>query len=127
MFIHRIRSGIKTKFLKLLLRESYRVGSKVKQRTLANLSTWNNADIELLESALKVRRLRPQDALQIAAAEAQIYGLIATRQFASKPSASFQILASLRRPHGTNPMTGLPPILGKRNREAAARLNSVFL
>lgn len=115
MYIHRIRSGVKTTFLKLLLRESYRVGSKVKQRTLANLSAWNNEDIELLERALKARRLPTPDALQIAAAEAQIFRLFAGRQFPSKPGAAFQIFASLRRPHGTNPMTGLPPTLGKGN------------
>jgi len=68
MYVHRIRSGIKAQFLKLLLRESYRVGSKVKQRTLANLSAWNNADIELLESALEARRSHPPDKKSIAAA-----------------------------------------------------------
>ena len=37
----------------VLLRESYREGSKVKNRTLANLSSWPEAKVEALSRALK--------------------------------------------------------------------------
>src|SRR5215475_7006460 len=37
----------------VLLRESYREGGKVKNRTLANLSSWPEAKIEALSRALK--------------------------------------------------------------------------
>ena len=37
----------------VLLRESYREGGKVKNRTLANLSSWPQAKVEALEKALK--------------------------------------------------------------------------
>jgi hypothetical protein len=37
----------------VLLRESYREGGKVKNRTLANLSTWPEAKVEALSRALK--------------------------------------------------------------------------
>ena len=37
----------------VLLRESYREGGKVKNRTLANLSSWPEAKVEALSRALK--------------------------------------------------------------------------
>src|SRR5438876_2404402 len=37
----------------VLLRESYREGGKVKNRTLANLSSWPEAKVEALARALK--------------------------------------------------------------------------
>ena len=37
----------------VLLRESYREGGKVKNRTLANLSSWPEAKVEALAAALK--------------------------------------------------------------------------
>ena len=37
----------------VLLRESYRTGGKVKNRTLANLSSWPEAKVEALSRALK--------------------------------------------------------------------------
>ena len=37
----------------ILLRESYRVGTRVKTRTLANLSRWPEAKIQALSRVLK--------------------------------------------------------------------------
>lgn len=107
MYVHRIFSGSKKQFLKLLLRESYRLGGQVKLRTLANLSTWKQAEIEQLESALKLRRTCPPGSSECVSAEATIYTLVATKLFATKPSAPYQILSRLRRPHGSDPVTGL--------------------
>jgi len=43
----------------VLLRESYRVGDKVKTRTLANLSAWPEAKVEALRAVLKGAPVRP--------------------------------------------------------------------
>lgn len=54
----------------ILLRESYRVGSKVKKRTLANLSALPASAIEAVEQTLKGARLVPADeAFQIERSE----------------------------------------------------------
>jgi hypothetical protein len=54
----------------ILLRESYRVGSKVKKRTLANLSALPPSAIEAVERSLKGETLLPADeAFQILRAE----------------------------------------------------------
>jgi len=64
MHIHRIKSGKLKQHVKILLRRSYRDGNEVKKYTLANLSGWYQEDIELLESALKWRRLLIGTSLQ---------------------------------------------------------------
>src|SRR5258705_11877595 len=43
----------------ILLRESYRDGAKVKNRTLANLSDWPAERIEVLRAALRGDKLGP--------------------------------------------------------------------
>ena len=43
----------------VLLRESYRDGVKVKNRTLANLSDWSAEQIETLRAALRGDKLVP--------------------------------------------------------------------
>src|SRR6266849_3024829 len=43
----------------ILLRESYRAGTKVKNRTLANLSDWPAEQIETLRAALRGEKLVP--------------------------------------------------------------------
>jgi hypothetical protein len=45
----------------ILLRESYRDGAKVKNRTLANLSDWPPDRIETLRAALRGDKLVPAD------------------------------------------------------------------
>lgn len=47
----------------LLLREGYREGGKVKNRTLANLSHWPAEQVELLRRVLRGDRLAPVDSL----------------------------------------------------------------
>ena len=47
----------------LLLREGYREGGQVKNRTLANLSAWPPAKVELLRRVLRDERLAPVDQL----------------------------------------------------------------
>jgi transposase len=47
----------------ILLRESYREGGKVKNRTLANLSHWDPAQIELFKKVLKKERVSLADPL----------------------------------------------------------------
>ena len=42
-----------------LLRESYRDGSRVRKRTLANLSTLNEEQIEAIRAVLRGEPLRP--------------------------------------------------------------------
>jgi len=50
----------------ILLRESYRDGAKVKNRTLANLSNWPPEQIETLRAALRGKRLVPaSEAMEI--------------------------------------------------------------
>src|SRR5438045_9592624 len=51
----------------ILLRESYRVGGKIKKRTLLNLSSWPPAHIEGLRAVLKGGSVLPpgQDAITI--------------------------------------------------------------
>ena len=50
----------------ILLRESVRIGSKVHKRTLANLSAWPAAQLDLLRRVLKGEDLVARDqALQI--------------------------------------------------------------
>jgi len=49
----------------ILLRESYREGDRVKNRTLANLSDWAPARIEALRAALRGDKLRPVEELAI--------------------------------------------------------------
>lgn len=53
MHIHRIRSGSRNQYTKVLLRESYRDGNTVKKRTIANLSDWDEQRIAMLEAALR--------------------------------------------------------------------------
>jgi len=53
MYIHR------TSRHTTLLRQSYRIGGKVKKQTLMNLSAWSADQIAVLEEALRVRRLFP--------------------------------------------------------------------
>lgn len=118
MFIHRIRSGSKKQFLKLLLRESYRVGGKTKQRTLINLTSWKEDDIKLLELALKMRRASKSGDETAATVENQIYALVANRVTTSKPYAAFQILASLKRPHGYKSSTGRTPVRTSKSNSA---------
>jgi hypothetical protein len=45
--------------LLLLLQERYREDGEVKNRTLANLSSWPEAKVEALTAALKGRDRRP--------------------------------------------------------------------
>ncbi len=47
----------------ILLREGYREGGQVKNRTLANLSAWPPAKVELLRRVLRDERLAPVDQL----------------------------------------------------------------
>ena len=49
----------------ILLRESYREGDRVKNRTLANLSDWAPKRIEALRAALRGDKLRPVEELTI--------------------------------------------------------------
>src|ERR1700751_1362449 len=49
----------------ILLRESYRDGAKVKNRTLANLSDWPAERIETLRAALRGDKLVPAEGLEI--------------------------------------------------------------
>lgn len=56
MYIHKIRSGKYKQHEKLLLRESFRVGKTVRNRTLANLTYWDESYISALEQALKAKR-----------------------------------------------------------------------
>lgn len=51
----------------VLLRESYREGSKVGKRTLANLSSLSNAQIEAIRAALRGAALLPAQCLEITA------------------------------------------------------------
>src|SRR6266542_2947085 len=44
----------------ILLRESFREGGKVKNRTLANLSEWSSERVEALRAVLRGRALAPQ-------------------------------------------------------------------
>jgi hypothetical protein len=48
-----------------LLRESYREGTKVKNRTLANLSDWPAEQIETLRAALRGEKLVQREGLKI--------------------------------------------------------------
>ncbi|MBA3858872.1 MAG: hypothetical protein C0508_00920 [Cyanobacteria bacterium PR.023] len=114
MFVHRILSGSKTKFLKVLLRECYRQDGKIKQRTLANLTDWSHADIAVLERALKVRRSCAAGSSEVAIAEHQIYSLVATKLFRTKPQAPYQILSALKRPQGSDQLSGEKPLRTRR-------------
>ena len=49
----------------ILLRESYRDGAKVKNRTLANLSDWPAERIEALRAALRGDKVVPAAGLEI--------------------------------------------------------------
>src|ERR1700728_3607337 len=49
----------------ILLRESYRDGDKVKNRTLANLSDWPAERIEVLRAALRGDKLVPLGGFEI--------------------------------------------------------------
>lgn len=51
----------------VLLRESYREGSKVGKRTLANLSSLSTAQIEAIRAALRGEALQPAQCLEITA------------------------------------------------------------
>ena len=45
----------------ILLRESYRVGEKIKKRTLANLSDWPSDKIEALRRVLRNESVAPNN------------------------------------------------------------------
>ena len=45
----------------VLLRQSYREGSKTKKRTLANLSDWSAAKVEALRRVLRDEAVAPAD------------------------------------------------------------------
>ncbi|MGH9168754.1 MAG: IS1634 family transposase, partial [Acidimicrobiia bacterium] len=50
----------------VLLRESYREGGKVKKRTLANLSSWPEEQVEALRAVLRGEPMVPQaDAFEV--------------------------------------------------------------
>lgn len=49
----------------ILLRESYRDGAKVKNRTLANLSDWSPERVERLRAALRGDKLVPAESMEI--------------------------------------------------------------
>jgi hypothetical protein len=49
----------------ILLRESYRDGAKVKNRTLANLSDWSPERVEALRAALRGDKLVPAESMEI--------------------------------------------------------------
>src|SRR5215471_12739561 len=49
----------------ILLRESYRDGGRVKNRTLANLSDWSPERVETLRAALRGDKLVPAESMEI--------------------------------------------------------------
>jgi hypothetical protein len=49
----------------ILLRESYRDGGRVKNRTLANLSDWSAERVETLRGALRGDKLVPAESMEI--------------------------------------------------------------
>src|SRR5215467_12357766 len=49
----------------ILLRESYRDGDRVKNRTLANLSDWAPQRVETLRAALRGDKLVPAESLEV--------------------------------------------------------------
>src|SRR5215467_6738197 len=49
----------------ILLRESYRDGDRVKNRTLANLSDWAPQRVEALRAALRGDKLVPAESLEV--------------------------------------------------------------
>ncbi len=57
MYICRAGNYKRKKRNSVLLRESVRAGKKVKKRTLANLSSWSEERLEVLEEALRLRRM----------------------------------------------------------------------
>lgn len=56
MFVHKIKSGDRKQYLKLLLRRNDRIDGKVKTLTLANLSGWTDGQVAYLEHLLAIRR-----------------------------------------------------------------------
>ena len=53
MYVHRIKAGENNQYQSALLRESYRVGDKIRNRTLANLSKLPPATVDLIDGHLK--------------------------------------------------------------------------
>ena len=53
MYVHRIKAGDNDQYQSALLRESYRVGDKIRNRTLANLSKLPPATVDLIDGHLK--------------------------------------------------------------------------
>ncbi|MBX9692650.1 MAG: hypothetical protein K2Z81_09720 [Cyanobacteria bacterium] len=56
MYICRAGPNKRNRRNSVLLRESVRVGKRFKKRTLANLTTWSEERLAVLEEALQLRR-----------------------------------------------------------------------
>ena len=81
----------------VLLRESYRVGDKVKTRTLANLSKLPQRALEALRRALKGEELvSGEDAFEIVEGGSRGHGHIAAVLTSMKRLSFFEIIASRR-------------------------------
>lgn len=93
MHINLVRSGKDSRYVKRLLRESFREAGKVRKRTLLNVSRWDEQTLRMLEDALKVRR-RARDLVATEQAERLIADLIAANE-RQRPWQVLQILTHL--------------------------------
>lgn len=103
MHIQFITSGRKNQYIKVLLRESYREGKRVKKRTLANLSYWPNKAVVRLQDALMVKRRYAGAPLE-EEANNFIFQLVQDLSDCSRfPVGLFQVYSSLLKGQGKSP------------------------
>lgn len=101
MHINTIRSGANNKYVKRLLRESFREGAKVRKRTLANLSQWSEERLSELRSALALKRRTRGEPAEVEADEL-ILSLFAGHRWAY-PWQAFQLMTRFRNARTNEP------------------------
>jgi hypothetical protein len=100
-----------------LLRESYRVGKKVRKRTLANLSTLSDEQIEAIRAVLSGQTVRPVEellqatqsrshgavqAVRVAMQRLGFEALIASRSSPERDAVCAMVAARVLAPHTTS-------------------------
>jgi hypothetical protein len=120
----------------VLLRESYREGGKVKNRTVANLSSWPEAKVEALSRALKglppaglegmveVARSLPHG--HVAAVLGTIRGLGLEELIDPEPSRQRDLVTAMAVAQVTGPGSKLAIARGLREETAASSLGQVL-
>jgi len=103
MYVHIIRSGKYNQYVKRLLREVYRSGLLIRNRTILNLSNWGEDRIGRLQGALELKRRHSgTGSILEREADSRILGVIGEHGWA-RPDLIWRVLCSLggNRPVGS--------------------------